>query len=95
MLGLTFEKLLVILVIVAFAIGPDRLPAAAAALGGAVRRLRAFADDAGRQLRDEAGVDLEEWKRLDPRRYDPRRIIQDVWNGAADEKPPPRGDDAR
>jgi sec-independent protein translocase protein TatB len=37
-------------------------------------------DDAKERVRDEMGVDLddEEWRRLDPRQYDPRRIIRDA-----------------
>jgi sec-independent protein translocase protein TatB len=29
-------------------------------------------------VRDELGDDLEEWKNLDPRQYDPRRIVADA-----------------
>lgn len=76
---MSFEKLLVIAVIAAFLIGPTRLPAYAAKLGRLVRSLRGLTDDVQRQVREEVGesVDLD-WRRFDPRQYDPRRIIRDA-----------------
>ena len=76
---MSFEKLLVIGVIAAFLIGPTRLPAYAARLGQFVRSLRGLADDVQRQVREEVGesVDLD-WRRFDPRQYDPRRIIREA-----------------
>lgn len=78
--GLTFEKLLVIGVIAAFIIGPERLPDAAERLAGAVRWLRGQADTAKDRLREEMGDEFDEvdWRKLDPRQYDPRRIIRDA-----------------
>lgn len=80
MMGLTFDKIIVIAVIAAFLIGPQRLPAAAAALGRMVRRLRSLAEDTTSRIREEAGPEFDEidWKALDPRQYDPRRIIRDA-----------------
>ena len=78
--GLTIEKLLLIGVIALFLIGPDRLPAYSAQLGRFVRNLRALASGAKERMKDELGPDFdeEEWKKLDPRQYDPRRIIRDA-----------------
>ncbi|QNE35437.1 twin-arginine translocase TatA/TatE family subunit [Leifsonia shinshuensis] len=80
MLGLTFDKLLIIGAIAAFLIGPQRLPAAAAALGRFVRGAKAFATDASHRMREEVGPEFDEidWKRLDPRQYDPRQIIREA-----------------
>ncbi|MFM6974873.1 MAG: twin-arginine translocase TatA/TatE family subunit [Agromyces sp.] len=80
MFGLTFEKLLLIGVVAAFVIGPERLPTAAAQLGALVRRLRGFTEGAKDRMRDEMGPEFDEvdWKKLDPRQYDPRRIIRDA-----------------
>ena len=80
MFGLTFDKLLVLAVIAAFLLGPHRLPAAAGALGRLVRTLRDLANDTTGRIREEVGPDFDEfdWTKLDPRQYDPRRIIRDA-----------------
>lgn len=80
MFGLTFEKILVISIIAAAILGPRRLPGAAAALGRMVRGLRSLARDTTERLREEVGPEFDEidWTRLDPRQYDPRRIIRDA-----------------
>lgn len=78
--GLTIEKLLLIGLVALLIVGPDRLPAYAAQLARLVKRLREMARGAESRMRDELGDDFDsvEWKRLDPRQYDPRRIIQDA-----------------
>lgn len=78
--GLTFDKLLIILVIALFLIGPDRLPAYAAQLARLVKTLRGFADGARDRMREEMGPEFDEvdWRKLDPRQYDPRRIIREA-----------------
>lgn len=80
MLGLSFEKLLVIGLIAVFLIGPTRLPAYAAKLGQLVRNLRRMTDSARERMRDEMGPEFADidWQKLDPRQYDPRRIIRDA-----------------
>jgi Tat protein translocase TatB subunit len=77
MLDLSFEKLLVIGVVALFLIGPQRLPHYAAQLGKWVRLLRTMTDGARERLREEMGEDVD-WQQLDPRRYDPRRIIREA-----------------
>ncbi|MFF2371886.1 hypothetical protein [Agromyces sp. NPDC058110] len=76
--GLTFEKLLLIGVIAAFLIGPTRLPGYAASLGRFVKRVREFATSTTDRVRDELGPEFsdEDWRALDPRRYDPRSIMR-------------------
>jgi len=78
--GLTFDKLLIILVIAVFLIGPDRLPGYAAQLARLVKTLRGFADGAKERMREEMGPEFDEvdWRKLDPRQYDPRRIIREA-----------------
>ena len=80
MFGLTFEKLLIIGVIAVFLLGPERLPHYAAQLGRLVRSLRDMANGAKDRMREEMGPDFDEvdWKKLDPRQYDPRRIIREA-----------------
>jgi sec-independent protein translocase protein TatB len=76
--GLSIEKLVVIAVIAAFIIGPQRLPAYAAKLARFVTMLRGLADTAKDRVSKEMGPDFDDvdWKKLDPRQYDPRRIIR-------------------
>jgi sec-independent protein translocase protein TatB len=78
--GLTPDKLIIIAVIAVFLIGPDRLPGYAAQLGRVVRSLRGLADGAKDRMREEMGPEFDEvdWKKLDPRQYDPRRIIREA-----------------
>lgn len=79
-MGLTIDKILVILVIAMFVLGPERLPMYAKKLGDLVRSVKRMADGAKDRLRDEMGPEFDEvdWKQLDPRQYDPRRIIRDA-----------------
>ncbi len=80
MFGLSLEKLIVFAVIAALVIGPQRLPQYAQRLGELVRTLRDLLDTTRERTRAELGADLsaEEWRRLDPRRYDPRTIVRDA-----------------
>ncbi|KQM81528.1 hypothetical protein [Agromyces sp. Leaf222] len=76
--GLTFEKLLLIGIIAAVLVGPTRLPVYAAALARFVTKVRAFATTTTAQVREELGPEFsdEDWRALDPRRYDPRSIMR-------------------
>ncbi len=78
--GLTFEKLLLIGLIAVLLIGPDRLPGYAAQFGRFIRTLRDMANGAKERMREEMGPDYDDvdWKKLDPRQYDPRRIIREA-----------------
>jgi sec-independent protein translocase protein TatB len=78
--GLSFEKVLIIAVIAAFLIGPQKLPQYAAQLARMVKSVRRMADSAQQRVRDEMGPDFEEldWRKMDPRQYDPRRIIREA-----------------
>ena len=89
MFGLTFEKLLIIGVIAAFLIGPQRLPVYAAKLGQLARGVRDLADGAKSRLAEEMGPEFKDvdWKKLDPRQYDPRRIVMNALS--ADDEPTP------
>ena len=78
--GLTFDKLLIIGIIAVFLLGPDRLPYYASQLARLVKSLRSMANGAKERMREEMGPDFDDidWKKLDPRQYDPRRIIRDA-----------------
>ena len=80
MFGLDSTKLILVAILAAFLLGPSRLTAAAAWLGATVRQLREFTEAAKQRAREEIGEEFDdiEWKALDPRQYDPRRIIADA-----------------
>ena len=80
MFGLSGEKLIILGLIAAFVIGPDRLPQYAAKLAQFVKSAKRMAEGAKTQLSEEMGEEFEEldWKKLDPRQYDPRRIIREA-----------------
>lgn len=80
MFGLTFDKILIVAVIAAFVIGPERLPMYAGKFGQFVRSMRDFANGAKSRMREEMGPEFDDvdWKKLDPRQYDPRRIIREA-----------------
>jgi sec-independent protein translocase protein TatB len=78
--GLSFEKVLIIAIIAAFLIGPQKLPQYAASLARLARRVRQMADSAQDRVREEMGPEFEDldWRKMDPRQYDPRRIIREA-----------------
>jgi sec-independent protein translocase protein TatB len=78
--GLTFEKLVIIGIIAVFLLGPERLPYYASQLARLTKTLRGMANGAKERMREEMGPDFDEvdWKKLDPRQYDPRRIIREA-----------------
>ena len=80
MFGLSTEKFLILVVLAALVLGPERLPSYAKWLADFVKKMRRFARDTRSQLEQETGEDLSEidWRKLDPRQYDPRRIIRDA-----------------
>jgi sec-independent protein translocase protein TatB len=73
-------EFLVILVLALVLVGPERLPQYAAQLARLVKRVRSFAADAKDRVSDELGPELADvdWSKLDPRQYDPRRIVRDA-----------------
>jgi sec-independent protein translocase protein TatB len=75
--GLSGEKLLILGLIAVFILGPERLPHYAQQLAKLVKSVRRMADGAKDQLANEIGEELD-WKKLDPRQYDPRRIIREA-----------------
>jgi sec-independent protein translocase protein TatB len=76
----TADKIVVIAIIAIFVLGPERLPHYAAQLARLVKSVREMANGARDRMRDELGPDFDDldWKKLDPRQYDPRRIIREA-----------------
>ncbi len=80
MLGINGLELIVLALLGVIILGPERLPEYAAQLGQLVRSLRRMATGAREQLREEMGPEIDDvdWRKLDPRQYDPRRIIKEA-----------------
>ena len=80
MFGLSGEKLIILVIIAAFVLGPERLPQYAKQLANLIKSIRRMAEGAKDQLANELGPEYQDldWKKLDPRQYDPRRIIREA-----------------
>jgi sec-independent protein translocase protein TatB len=78
--GLSGEKLLILGIIAVIVLGPERLPEYAKGLANIIKSIRRMAEGAKTQLKDELGPEYEDvdWRKLDPRQYDPRRIIREA-----------------
>ena len=80
MFGINGGELLILLVVVVVVVGPERLPRYAEVLGAWVRTLRGLLRTAKTRVDaelGEQGADVD-WTSLDPRRYDPRRIVREA-----------------
>ena len=82
-----FEEMILILVVVVFIFGPDKLPEFARQAGRMARRLREFANDARDELREELGP---EYADLDFKDLDPRTIVRKHIIEAMNEEPEDR-----
>ena len=80
MIGINGYELIVLAVLAVLILGPERLPEYASQLARLIRELRRMATGARDQLREEVGPEIDEvdWRKLDPRQYDPRRIIKEA-----------------
>lgn len=80
MFGINGAEFAVLALIALIVVGPERLPAYAEQLGRWVRSLRGFLSTAKERVADELGEGAEDvdWASLDPRRYDPRRIVREA-----------------
>lgn len=80
MIGINGYELLVLAILAVVVLGPERLPEYASQLARLVREVRRMATGAREQLREEVGPEIDEvdWRKLDPRQYDPRRIIKEA-----------------
>ncbi|MEB7503492.1 Sec-independent protein translocase TatB [Arthrobacter koreensis] len=80
MFGINGYELIILAILAVAILGPERLPEYASQLARLVRELRRMASGAREQLREEVGPEIDEvdWRKLDPRQYDPRRIIKEA-----------------
>ena len=89
MIGVNGGELIILVLVVALVVGPERLPGYAEQLGRWVRGLRGYLQDARRRVDDEVGDTGLDWEALDPRRYDPRRIVREALLDDPAAPPPP------
>ncbi len=80
MFGINAGEFIVLLAVAALVLGPERLPQYAQQLSRLVRELRRMAQGAQEQVRTELGPEFDDvdWRKLDPRQYDPRRIVREA-----------------
>jgi sec-independent protein translocase protein TatB len=91
--GINGSEFIVLLVVAAVVLGPERLPHYAQQLARLVRELRRMAQGASEQMRSELGPEFDEidWRKLDPRQYDPRRIVREALSDASLDPDDPLG----
>ena len=77
MFDINGAEFLILLLVVAVVVGPEKLPRYVRELRGWAMRLRDLMTDARSSVRDELG-DTVDFATLDPRQYDPRHIVKDV-----------------
>jgi sec-independent protein translocase protein TatB len=84
--GINASEFLVLLVVAAVVLGPERLPRYAQQLSRLVRELRRMAQGAQDKVREELGPEFDDvdWRALDPRQYDPRRIVREALADSVD-----------
>ncbi|MEL7975878.1 Sec-independent protein translocase TatB [Isoptericola sp. F-RaC21] len=84
-------ELIIIVVLAVLLIGPERLPGYAAQLASLVKRGKRLLQDTKARVDTELGPEFKDvdWSKLDPRQYDPRRIVREALMD--DDEPAPAG----
>ena len=79
-IGINGSEFLVIILVAVIVVGPQRLPEYTRKLTQMVRQLRVFLDNARSQIAEEVGPEMADLdlSSLDPRQYDPRKIVRDA-----------------
>jgi sec-independent protein translocase protein TatB len=67
--NLGWPEIAVLAVLAMLIFGPERLPKVAADAGRLIRELRKMATGVTNDIKSEMGIDLDEIRRLDPRRF--------------------------
>lgn len=78
--GINGSEFVILAILAVVILGPEKLPDYARKLANLVKELRRMANGAKEQLREEVGDEVADldWRKLDPRQYDPRRIIKEA-----------------
>jgi sec-independent protein translocase protein TatB len=84
--GINASEFIVLLAVAAVVLGPERMPQYTQQLTRLIRELRRMAQGAQEKVREELGPEFDEvdWRALDPRQYDPRRIVREALSDAVD-----------
>ena len=92
MFGINGPEFLVLALVALLVVGPERLPKYASQLARLVREVRRMATGAREQVRAELGPEFDDidWKKLDPRQYDPRRIVREALSDTFEDDAPKR-----
>lgn len=90
MIDINGSEFLLIAVLAVFLVGPERLPEYARGLRTLVKRVRGAVREGQTALRAEFGEDVD-WEQLDPRQYDPRKIVRDALFDDDDDATPATG----
>ncbi|WP_313812653.1 sec-independent translocase [Glutamicibacter sp.] len=79
-LGINGGEFIILAILAVVILGPEKLPEYAKKLANLVKEVRRMANGAKEQLREEVGDEVADmdWRKLDPRQYDPRRIIKEA-----------------
>jgi sec-independent protein translocase protein TatB len=85
-LGINGGEFIVLLAVAVLVLGPERLPHYAQQLATLIKQLRRMAQGAQEQVRTELGPEFDDvdWRKLDPRQYDPRRIVREALSDSID-----------
>lgn len=97
MFGINGAEFALLALVALLVVGPERLPGYAEQLGAWVRQLRGFLTQAKDRVAEELGEEATEvdWASLDPRRYDPRRIVREALLDEPAPRPGPTASGAR
>ncbi|SDS73620.1 translocase [Paraoerskovia marina] len=78
--GINGSEFLLLALLAVVVIGPERLPRYAEQLGSLARRGRSYLSTARERVDSELGDEFGDvdWSKLDPRQYDPRRIVREA-----------------
>ncbi|WP_344307315.1 twin-arginine translocase TatA/TatE family subunit [Brevibacterium samyangense] len=80
MFGINGSEMIILVVVALIVIGPQRLPEYAQQFKDFVKAMKRKADDARENVKRDFGDDFKDvdWQKLDPRQYDPRRIVREA-----------------
>lgn len=80
MFGISGGEAILILVVAMVIIGPERLPEYAEKLKELIKALKRYATGAKDDLKETLGPEFSDvdWRKLDPRQYDPRVIVREA-----------------
>lgn len=78
MFGISGGEAIIILIVALVIIGPERLPEYAEKFKDMVKSIRRYATGATDDLKATLGPEFSDldWRKLDPRQYDPRVIVR-------------------